>query len=258
MGSGSVGGLTVHGIALRARGAGPATGTGRRVCQYGAMPFATVHLVRHGEVHNPDKVLYGRIPGYGLSDLGQRMAEDIGAWFAGRSQSAGRTPVLLVSSSLQRARETAAPIATALSLQPGVDDRFIEAENHFEGASRVARQLWKPRHWPFLLNPLRPSWGEPYRSQAARMAAGIQELRDRAVDLGGEGAEAIIVSHQLPIWVTRLSAEGKSLWHDPRHRECTLTSVTSLHFDRDQAIPRVEYREPNAALLAQASNLPGA
>lgn len=222
------------------------------------MPLATVHLVRHGEVHNPDRVLYGRISGYGLSELGRRMASDLGDWFAGESRASGRTPVLLVSSSLQRARETAAPLGRALSLEPGVDDRFIEATNHFEGASRVSRQLWKPRHWPFLLNPLRPSWAEPYRFQVARMAEGITELRDRALDLGGEGAEAVVVSHQLPIWVTRLSAEGRPLWHDPRQRECTLTSVTSLHFERDRPVPRVQYREPNAALLAQASNLPGA
>ncbi|GAA1678803.1 fructose 2,6-bisphosphatase [Citricoccus zhacaiensis] len=222
------------------------------------MPSATVHLVRHGEVHNPDRVLYGRIPGYHLSELGHRMAADIGDWFAGEARASGRTPALLVSSSLQRAQETADPIGQALSLEPGIDDRFIEATNHFEGGSRVARQLWKPRHWPFLLNPMRPSWGEPYRSQVSRMSEGIIELRDRAVELGGEGAEAIVVSHQLPIWVTRLSAEGRPLWHDPRQRECTLTSVTSLHFERGQSVPRVEYREPNAALLAHASNLPGA
>ncbi|GAA4775351.1 histidine phosphatase family protein [Citricoccus nitrophenolicus] len=222
------------------------------------MPHATVHLVRHGEVHNPDRVLYGRIPGYGLSELGHRMASDLGDWFAGESRASGRTPVLLVSSSLQRARETAAPLGHALSLEPGVDDRFIEATNHFEGAARVSRQLWRPRHWPFLINPLRPSWGEPYRSQVARMVEGITRVRDRAVELGGEGAEAVVVSHQLPIWVTRLSAEGRPLWHDPRQRECTLTSVTSLHFEQDGAAPRVQYREPNAALLAQASNLPGA
>lgn len=222
------------------------------------MPLATVHLVRHGEVHNPDRVLYGRISGFGLSELGHRMAADLGDWFAGEARATGRAPVLLVSSSLQRARETAAPVGRALSLEPGVDDHFLEATNHFEGASRVSRQLWKPRHWPFLLNPLRPSWGEPYHWQVARMVEGIHQVRRRAVEIGGEGAEAIIVSHQLPIWVTRLSAEGRPLWHDPRQRECTLTSVTSLHFEREDAAPRVQYREPNEALLAQASNLPGA
>jgi broad specificity phosphatase PhoE len=222
------------------------------------MPVATVHLVRHGEVHNPDRVLYGRIPGYGLSELGQRMASDVADWFAQQAERTGRAPALLVSSPLQRAQETAAPISAALGLDICTDDRVLEATNRFQGLSRVGRRLRNPRYWPLLVNPLRPSWGEPYRAQVARMAEAIQDLRDRAVEQGGAGAEAIIVSHQLPIWVTRLSVEGKPLWHDPRQRECTLTSITSLHFDAGQSVPRIEYREPNAALLAQASSLPGA
>ena len=222
------------------------------------MPLATVHLVRHGEVHNPDRVLYGRIPGYGLSDLGRRMAEDLGGWFAQRAEDTGRVPALLISSPLQRARETAAPIGAALGLQIGTDDRVLEATNRFEGLSGVKGQLRNPRYWPLLVNPFRPSWGEPYRAQVARMAEAVQDLRDRALAQDGEGAEAIIVSHQLPIWVTRLSLEGRPLWHDPRQRECTLTSVTSLHFEAGRALPHVEYQEPNAALLPQASSLPGA
>lgn len=222
------------------------------------MPLATVHLVRHGEVHNPDRILYGRIPGYGLSDLGRRMAEDLAGWFAQRAEDTGRTPALLVSSPLQRARETAAPIGAALGLQIGTDDRVLEATNRFEGLSGVKSRLRNPRYWPLLVNPLRPSWGEPYRAQVARMAEAVQDLRDRALAQDGEGSEAIIVSHQLPIWVTRLSLEGRPLWHDPRQRECTLTSVTSLHFEAGRALPRVEYQEPNAALIPQASSLPGA
>ena len=222
------------------------------------MPLATVHLVRHGEVHNPDRILYGRIPGYGLSDLGRRMAEDLGGWFARRAEDTGRVPALLISSPLQRARETAAPIGAALGLQIGTDERVLEATNRFEGLAGVKGQLRNPRYWPLLVNPFRPSWGEPYRAQVARMAEAVQDLRDRALAQDGEGAEAIIVSHQLPIWVTRLSLEGRPLWHDPRQRECTLTSVTSLHFEAGRALPRVEYQEPNAALLPQASSLPGA
>lgn len=222
------------------------------------MPLATVHLVRHGEVHNPDRVLYGRIPGYGLSELGRRMAEDLGSWFAQRAEDTGRAPALLISSPLQRARETAAPIGAALGLPIGTDERVLEATNRFEGLAGVKGQLRNPRYWPLLVNPFRPSWGEPYRAQVARMAEAVQDLRDRALAQDGEGAEAIIVSHQLPIWVTRLSLEGRPLWHDPRQRECTLTSVTSLHFEAGRALPRVEYQEPNAALLPQASSLPGA
>ena len=108
------------------------------------------------------------------------------------------------------------------------------------------------------VNPFRPSWGEPYKDQAARVIAAVQDARLRAVELGGDGAEAILVSHQLPIWATRLSAEGKPLWHDPRKRECTLTSLTSFVFDDAGNLLRVDYSEPAAALLPGASSTPGA
>ncbi len=223
-----------------------------------ASTTATVHLVRHGEVHNPDRVLYGRLNGYRLSELGRRMADDLADWFAGRARAAGRTPVVLAASPLQRAQETAEPIGRALGLTIDTDARVLEAENHFEGLADVKAELKNPRHWPYMVNPFRPSWGEPYRDQVARMAAAVHDLRDRALSVGGPGAEAIIVSHQLPIWVTRLSAEDRPLWHDPRQRQCSLTSVTSLHFERGQDRPRIEYQEPNKALLKDALNLPGA
>ncbi|HEY1155433.1 MAG TPA: histidine phosphatase family protein, partial [Arthrobacter sp.] len=98
---------------------------------------------------------------------------------------------------------------------------------------------------------------------AARVAAAAQDARRKAIELaagdfGTEGPEAILVSHQLPIWATRLSAEGRPLWHDPRKRECTLTSVTSLVFDDAGSLLRVEYSEPAASLLPGAASTPGA
>ena len=47
------------------------------------------------------------------------------------------------------------------------------------------------------------------------------------------GHEAVIVSHQLPIWITRLHVEKRSFLHDPRKRQCTLCSLTSFHFVGD-------------------------
>ncbi|HUR72927.1 MAG TPA: histidine phosphatase family protein, partial [Sporichthya sp.] len=55
-----------------------------------------VHVVRHGEVFNPEGVLYGRLPGYHLSELGVKMAERIAETFAGADIAA------LVSSPLER------------------------------------------------------------------------------------------------------------------------------------------------------------
>lgn len=222
------------------------------------MTTATVHLIRHGEVHNPDRVLYGRLPGFHLSSLGYQMAEELADWFVQRREDTGAAPQILVASPLLRAQETIAPLAERFALPVRTDERVLEAANRFEGMANVKQQLRRPRNWGLLLNPFRPSWGEPYAAQAARVSAAVHDLRDELTRTHGDGAEAVIVAHQLPIWVTRLSAEGKKLWHDPRDRECSLTSVTSLHFDAGQSRPRVEYLEPNRHLLADATALPGA
>lgn len=220
------------------------------------MPMSTVHLVRHGEVHNPDRVLYGRLPGFHLSDRGYQMADRIAEHFAAR-KDAGANIATVAASPLLRAQETARPTALALGLTLLEEPRVIEAMNHFEGMSHIKKQLGNPKHWPFLVNPFRPSWGEKYEAQVKRVVEAVKVHRDLAVKLNGEGAEAVIVSHQLPIWVTRLSAEGKPLWHDPRHRECSLASITSLHFDGER-LTGVEYSEPCEDLLIGAANLPGA
>jgi broad specificity phosphatase PhoE len=221
------------------------------------MPQATVHLLRHGEVHNPDGILYGRLPEFHLSELGRQMAQTLAEHFRDRV-SQGANIVHLVASPLTRAQETALPISEVLNLEIHTETRIIEAGNHFEGLKVNKAELLKPKHWPHLRNPFVPSWGEPYKDQAVRVMAAVQDARLRAVELGGDGAEAILVSHQLPIWSTRLSAEGRPLWHDPRKRECTLTSLTSLVFDDDGTLVRVDYSEPAAALLPGASSTPGA
>jgi broad specificity phosphatase PhoE len=184
------------------------------------------------------------------------MAERAAGYFGDRA-AAGARIVYLASSPLTRAQETALPTARALGLDLATDDRLLEAVNHFEGLADVRGQLKDPRHWPYLLNPFRPSWGEPYRAQVRRMMAAVGDARRIAVGLAGDGAEAVLVSHQLPIWVTRRSAEARSLWHDPRRRECTLASVTTLEFDGDR-LAAVRYAEPSADLLPGAANLPGA
>ena len=150
--------------------------------------LATVHLVRHGEVHNPDRVLYGRLPEFGLSELGHEMARGVAAWFEERAAQTGRAPAVVAASPLTRAQQTAAPIAAAFDLPLVTEPDLIEAENAFEGMSQVAASLKRnPRLWPRLRNPLRPSWGEPYRAQAARMLAVVDRLRGETVAADGPG-----------------------------------------------------------------------
>ncbi|PPK93512.1 broad specificity phosphatase PhoE [Kineococcus xinjiangensis] len=211
-------------------------------------PRTTVHLVRHGEVHNPEGVLYGRLPGFHLSDRGRKMAERLGEHFADADLAS------VTASPLERAQETATPIARAHGLRLGTDERVLEAGNSFQG--KVIGQgrglLRNPRAWLLLWNPVRPSWGEPYTAQVRRMTAAVRDARDAA-----PGREAVIVSHQLPIWATRCTAEDRRLWHDPRKRECALASVTSLHFE-GQRLLAVSYAEPCADLLPSVPQVPGA
>lgn len=234
------------------------------------MVATTVHLMRHGEVHNPDGILYGRIPGYHLSELGHEMARRVARHLSGpgAGPAAGSGPdaapdgvpgprrdiALVVASPLQRAQETATPLAEALGLELGTDERIIEAANHFEGMTFGVGDgsLRHPRHWPYLWNPFRPSWGERYTEQVARMQAAVADARDKA-----RGREAVLVSHQLPVWLTRLAYEGKRLWHDPRKRECSLASLTSLRFEDDRLVG-IHYSEPVADLLPGAAKVAGA
>jgi broad specificity phosphatase PhoE len=214
----------------------------------------TVHLLRHGEVHNPTGVLYGRLEGFRLSERGRAMAEKVAAHLGGRDGGPRRDVVHVVASPLQRAQETAAPVAAEFGLEIASDERFLEATNHFEGLTFGVGEgsLSNPRHWRHLWNPFRPSWGEPYKQQVARMLAGIEAARRAAA-----GHEAVVVSHQLPIWIVRSALEGRRLWHDPRRRECTLASLTSLRYVGDE-LESVTYSEPAAALLPGASTVPGA
>lgn len=193
-----------------------------------------VHLMRHGEVHNPQGILYGRRPGFHLSERGLAMADRVGDVLADRDITHLRI------SPLERTRETAQPLADRRGLAPVVDERVIESWSHFEGRSfgRGPAALLSPATWPHLRNPFRPSWGEPYAEIAQRMWAAVQDARDAA-----RGHEAVIVSHQLPIWTTRLFAEQRSYLHDPRKRACTLCSLTSFVFDGD-ALRQVRYSEP--------------
>jgi len=207
-----------------------------------------VHLLRHGEVHNPTGVLYGRQPDFHLSDLGREMAGVVGAHLADHDVT------VVVASSLDRAQETATPIASAHALEITTDDRVIEADNYFEGKTFGVGDgsLRYPKHWPKLINPFKPSWGEPYEAIADRMLEAIAAVRHSA-----RGREAVIVSHQLPVWTVRSRLEGRRLWHDPRKRECSLASLTSLVFLGDE-LESITYSEPAAALLPGASKTAGA
>jgi broad specificity phosphatase PhoE len=212
-----------------------------------------LHLVRHGEVFNPDRVLYGRLPNFGLSELGHRMAALAAEDLAGRGRPIGR----LIASPLQRTQESAAPIAAALSLPVSLEERVMEPRNAFEGKRMRGADsaLKNPANWRYLINPFQPSWGEPYRSIASRMRSAMTDAMVSADTEASEG-DIVIVSHQLPIWMVHRDVSRERLFHDPRSRRCALSSITTLELV-DPAKPElgfveVGYVDPAEPLSAHA------
>ena len=203
------------------------------------MPETVVHLVRHGQVENPRRVLYGRLPGYHLSARGRAQAELLAGHFAGARLAA------VLASPLERAQQTAAPIAAANGLEVRTDLRLIENSTIFEGAAGnlVWYILRHPKLWWNLRDLRAPSWGERNVDMVERVHAVVDAVREEFA-----GRQVVLVSHQAPIWVARLAFERRRLSHWPGRRSCTLGSVTTLVFDGDQ-LTGVSYVEPAAAGL---------
>ena len=193
-----------------------------------------VHLVRHGEVYNPDKILYGRLPGWRLSERGQRQAAATASSFEGHDIR------YFACSPLQRTQETSRPFTEVIGTKPNLDEDLLEAGNTFEGLhiKGIDSALWNPKYWPRLRRPSVPSWGEPYEEIADRMFHAIERAREAA-----EGAEAVLVTHQLCIIAAQRRARYLKLAHNPATRQCNLASVTSLIFVGDTIVD-VRYSEP--------------
>jgi broad specificity phosphatase PhoE len=212
------------------------------------VPETVIHLVRHGQVENPRRVLYGRLPGFHLSSRGRAQADLLAGHFAATPLAA------VVASPLERAQQTAAPIAAAHGLEVRTDLRLIETSNIFEGvAGNVAWYIARhPRIWWKLRSMRAPSWGERNVDMVERVHACVDAVRAEF-----PGRQVVLVSHQAPIWVARLAFERRRLTHWPGFRRCTLASVTTLTFDDDQ-LASVTYREPAAPALVGPAPTPAA
>ncbi|MCC6524704.1 MAG: histidine phosphatase family protein [Polyangiaceae bacterium] len=209
-----------------------------------------VHLVRHGEVENPAHVTYGRLPGFGLSERGRRQARRAAAWLAGELGAR----VALVSSPLERARETAGMVAEALAARGGteaprlrLDAGLVEAGSWREGLPR----RWAPRAYlAAALDARARARKEHPRAVAARMRRALLAALAAEPDL----EDLVCVSHQQPIWMARVAFEHGLAgpeeplavrlmpWLFVRGR-CTPASVTTLVLERG-ALRHTSYWEP--------------
>ena len=214
------------------------------------MPATTIHFVRHGKVENPGHLLYERLPGFHLSEVGVRMAQATAHYIAVSPQL--NTVSAIYSSPLERTRETAGEILTALNevreargeepLELTTDERIIEARNEFRG-TRIGHgegALWKPRNLKLVRNLWTPSWGESYRSIAAR-------VQDFALEKVHEypGEQIVVVTHESPIWSYRHMLETGHPEHNMLLRKTALASVTSITYDSETGkVLSITYADP--------------
>ncbi|MCD4557523.1 histidine phosphatase family protein [Schaalia sp. lx-100] len=215
------------------------------------MTTTIIHVMRHGEVNNPDGILYGRLPGFQLTRRGHMMARTV----ATHLEQQKRDIVAVIASPLLRAQQTAAPIARAFNLSVECDPLLIEVESVFEGVAVNANrwQLAHPRNWKHYIHPFTPSWCEPYSDVVSRMSAALSHALQQV-----KGHEAVLVSHQMPIETLRRFALGQPLPHSPLSRQCSLASLTSFIF-QDNTLVGISYEEPAAEFLHDAEDMnPGA
>ena len=164
-----------------------------------------------------------------------------------QSASGGTTQL----GALLRAQLTAAPTAAAYDLGIQSDPRLIESDNVFEGlpVNTNRAMLANPKYFKYYCNPLRPSWGEPYRDIASRMSAALSSALREA-----RGREALVVSHQNPIVTLTRFVNGQPLAHAPKSRHCALASITSFIFS-GATLVGTSYAEPAADLVAMAKDM---
>lgn len=205
------------------------------------MPADRIHLIRHGEVHNPNSVIYGRLPQYHLSERGRAMAASAAAELKNQKRKVSAIYV----SPLLRTRESAEPVEAAFGLLATADDRLIEPWNKFEGRKLgFMHILLRPHLYYLLRNPNLPTWGEPFKEIADRMFAVIEDAYKNTPD-----GDAVLVSHQLPIEMVHRSLEGMKLPHNPRKRRTKLSSITTLE-RRGNGWVEVGFADPGADSLS--------
>lgn len=180
-----------------------------------------IYLVRHGEVHNPQKIFYGRLPGFGLSELGKSQAQMLATFLKTRPIAA------LYTSPLERARQTVAYVIRHFpTLAPIVDERIIEVGSPLEGRSWEELEL---KHWNFY------GYREHLQGGGERLSDIWKRMRHFLKDAAKKhrGQEIVVISHGEPIMVTHTKFTGKRL-HLPIVRQHWVENAQGIQLVFDE------------------------
>lgn len=155
----------------------------------------TIYLCRHAEVHNPDRILYGRLPGFGLSDSGRDQADRLAAYLS-------LEPLAVVyTSPLLRARQTAAAV---LARQPRA--RLIVASGLIEVFTSWQGKPWSQLAGAMYYDP--PA--DPGDETMVEVASRMRRFVDHVLRVHPNEAVAAI-SHGDPIAIYLMALHGVTL-----------------------------------------------
>ena len=195
-----------------------------------------LHLVRHGEVDNPDHVVYAALPGFGLSNNGREQARRVA------ERLSKRPIVAIVASPLDRAQETATIISNGINVAVTANSGLVEwgLGDHWAGIPWDELDARFPGELDaYLQHPQRLDFApESLEDVARRVASVIDEVAARI------SGDAVLISHQDPIQAARLHLTGQPLAalqaNKPGH--CSIVSLTR-HTDRSRWL-ETSYWEP--------------
>lgn len=190
--------------------------------------MTVLHLVRHGQVDNPQKIVYGRQRGWRLSDRGRQEAEAVARHLGGR-------PIARVyTSPLERAVQTATVIAGTCGGEVQPRDDLVEALlcAPWEGLPWREVKRSRSREWArYLFRPLEVcDVAEDLRALAARMEAAL-----RAIAAAHPEQQVVAVSHGDPLKAGLLALTGGDLRELHRHPIPTGGLVSVEHDDTGPA-----------------------
>jgi probable phosphoglycerate mutase len=163
-----------------------------------------VLLVRHGTTATTGTVLPGRAPGLHLAQTGLTQAENV----ALRIAELAKKPAALYTSPLERARETAAPIAKALHLRAVLERGLLECDFGAWTGKKLALLAKKPewRNVQQAPSSFRFPDGESFAEMQLRIWSTLERLAAKH-----RGKTIVVVSHADPIKAAVTYAQGVPL-----------------------------------------------